>query len=65
MYIKQFNQFLCNTERLYNGYIYDSYQAKIDFSLTSVLNSKKKKLALTLFYCLDQETRMDDSWKLI
>ena len=65
MYIKQFNQFPCNTERLYNGYIYDSYQAKIDFSLTSVLNSKKKKLALTLFYCLDQETRMDDSWKLI
>ena len=38
---------------------------KIYFSLIRVLKSKKKKLALTLFYCLDQETWLDDSWKLI
>ena len=30
-----------------------------------VLKSKKKQLAVTLFYCLGQETWLDDSWKLI
>ena len=30
-----------------------------------VLKSKKKQLAVTLFYCLDQETWLDDSWKRI
>ena len=39
--------------------------AKIYFSLIRVLKSKRKKLALTLFYCLGQETWLDDSWKLI
>ena len=41
------------------------FLAKIYFSLIRVLKSKKKKLALTLFYCLGQETWLDDSLKLI
>ena len=31
-------------------------EGEIYFSLIRVLKSKKKKLALTLFYCLGQET---------
>ena len=38
---------------------------KIYFSLIKVLKSKKKKLALTFLYCLGQETRLDDSKKLL
>ena len=38
---------------------------KIYFSLISILKSKKKKLALTSFYCLGQETWLDNSRKLI
>ena len=36
------------------------------FKLKSTFFSrvKTKKLALTSFYCLDQETLLDDSWKL-
>ena len=30
-----------------------------------VLKSQKKKLALSSFYCLRQETWLDDPWKLI
>ena len=40
----------------YNGYNYDTFEAKIYFSLIIVLKSKKKKLELILFYCLRQET---------
>ena len=51
----------------YDGYNYDFFYAKIYFSPIRVLKSKKKKLALTylLLCCLGQETRLDDSWKLI
>ena len=52
-------------QREYNGYNYDISYIKIYFSLIRVLKSKKRKLALTLFYCLDKETWLDDSWKLI
>ena len=45
----------------YNGY--DTFYAKIYFPLITVLKSKKKKLELFLFYCLSQETWLDDSWK--
>ena len=41
--------------RDFNGYNCDIFEAKIYF-LTRVLKSKRKKLALTLFYCLGQET---------
>ena len=49
----------------YNGYNYDAFLAKIYFSLIRILKRKKKKLALTFLYCLGQETRLHDSWKLI
>ena len=42
-----------------------NFLPKIYFSLIRVLKSKKKKLALTLLYCLGQETLLDNSWKLI
>ena len=45
-----------------NGYNYNTFQANF-FSLIRVLKSKKKKLALILFYCLGQKTWLDDSWK--
>ena len=32
------------------------FLATIYFSLITIFNSKKKKLALTFIYCLDQET---------
>ena len=35
------------------------------FSLIKVLKNRVKKLALTLFHSLDQETWLDDSWELI
>ena len=41
------------------------FLVKIYFSFTRVLKSKKKMMALTSFYCLGQETLLDDSWKLI
>ena len=41
------------------------FLSKIYFSLIRVLKMKKKKLVLTFLYCLDQETWLDDSWKLI
>ena len=41
--------------RHYNGY----------FPLIKVIKSIKKKLALTSFYCLGEETWLDDSCKLI
>ena len=47
-------------QRGYSGYSYDTFLAKIYFSLIRVLKSKKKKLALTLLYCLGQETWLDD-----
>ena len=40
--------------RSYNNYNYDTVSAKVYFSLTKVLKSKKKKLELTLFYSLGQ-----------
>ena len=49
----------------YNGYNSDTFQVKIYFSLVRVLKSKKKKLALTLFCCLGQETWLYDLSKLI
>ena len=52
-------------QRDYNGYTYDTFLAKIHFSLIRVLKRKKKKLALTFLYCLGQETWLDNSWKLI
>ena len=42
-----------------------SFYTKNYFFLIRVPKSKKKKLVLTLFYCLGQETWLDDSWKLI
>ena len=48
-----------------NDYNYHTFYAKIYFPLIRVLKSKKKKLALALFYCLGQETWLDESWKLI
>ena len=51
-------------KRDYNSYNYDTFSAKIYFSLIRALINKKKKLALILFYCLGQETRVIDSWKL-
>ena len=41
--------------RDYNGY----------FPHMKIIKSKKKKLAITSFYFLDQETRLNSSWKLI
>ena len=41
------------------------FLAKIYLSLIRVLKNKKKKLALTFLYCINQETWLDDSWKLI
>ena len=41
--------------RDYNGY----------FPHMKIIKSKKKKLAITSFYFLDQETRLNGSWKLI
>ena len=40
---------------------------KLNFFLIRVLKCNKKKLPLTSFYCLGQETRLwlDDSWKVI
>ena len=43
-------------QRDYNRYNYATFLAKNYFSLIRVLKSKKKKLALTLIYCLSQET---------
>ena len=40
----------------YNAYNYDTFLVKIYFSLIRVLKSKKKRLALTSFYCIGQET---------
>ena len=42
--------------RDYNGYNYRTLQAKIYFPLVKGIKSKKKKLALTSFYCLGQGT---------
>ena len=44
--------------------IWGNFQICISVPLR-VLKSKKKKLAQTSFYCLRQETWLDDSWKLI
>ena len=52
-------------QRDYNGYNYDTFSAKIYFSFIRVLKNKIKKLPQTLFYCLGQETWLDDSWKVI
>ena len=56
-------------QRDYNGYKYHTFvkkkKVKTSFSLIRILKSKKKKLALTLFYCLSQETSLDDSCKRI
>ena len=49
----------------YNGCNYHTFKAKTLSSLIRVLKSKKKKLALTSFYCLSQAAGLDDSWKLI
>ena len=38
---------------------------KIYLSLIKDLKNKKKKLTLTSFYCLGQETWLDESWRLI
>ena len=43
-------------QRDYNGYSYHTFSAKIYFSLVRVLKNKKKRLALTSLYSLDQET---------
>ena len=37
------------------SYDYTTFEAKLDFSLIRVLKSKKRKLELTLFYCLGHE----------
>ena len=52
-------------QRDYNGCNYGTFWAKIYFSVIRVLKSKKKKLAVTLFYCFVLETWLDDSRKLI
>ena len=41
------------------------FQLKSIFSLTGVLKIKKKKLVLTLFSCVGQETWLDNSENLI
>ena len=41
-------------QRDYNGNDYDTFSAKIYFSLIGVLKGKEKKLGVTLFYCLGQ-----------
>ena len=48
-------------QRDYNGYNYDIFKVKICFSFIRLLKSKKKKKAITSFYCLGQETWLDDS----
>ena len=52
-------------QRDYNGYNYHTFSAKTSFSLIGILKSSQKKLAITLFYCLGQETWLGDWWKLI
>ena len=47
------------------NYFFCKSNVKNYFSLIRVLNSKKRKLKLTSFYCLDQETWLADSWKHI
>ena len=49
-------------QKNYNRYNYDTFQAKIYFSLIKVLKSKKKKLALILFHCLSHCLRNMIGW---
>ena len=44
----------------HNGYNYYTFSVKYIFLIT-VLKGKKKNQTLTSFYCLGQETRLDDS----
>ena len=46
----------------FNGYNYDTFLIK---NMCFSLKSKKKKLALTLFYCPVHEKWLDDSLKLV
>ena len=48
-------------ERYYNGFNYHSFECKVYLSVTKDLKSQEKKLALTSIYCLDEETRLNDS----
>ena len=46
--------------------VFHEMPLKLYFILTlRILKSKKKKLALTFFYCLGQDTWLDDLWKFI
>ena len=45
--------------------LYHTFSFKTYISLIRVLKSKKKKLVLTSFYCPGQETKLDNSWKLL
>ena len=48
-------------QRDHNGYNYHTFKVKMYFSLIRVLKSKEKKLAITSFFFLGQETWLDDS----